>query len=308
MSKLPEYADIASKQRTFKEDFYERIDNPDSIRNVLKRLENSEEKFFFRGMKEARYKLYTSGQRAYIQNEYEKIGIEYNDFFLQIIDNLRKDKNLCRYNKAACIKSNDAWAFSYLQHYGAPTPYLDFTKSPDIALYFANEGSCFFPSDNEIDNYFSLYYIKKKDDLELSAKYRKVDDIEKKFHGDSNRERIVMLRELMSINKLNNFALFYISGANKYVKIGKYKILCNIANRNMIAQQGILLYNASKDQPIENLKDMKNNIHCIDIHKSLLPMINNEFVIGNKITHDVLFPDEYKIARKAYSDFQRTIR
>ncbi|WP_284461762.1 FRG domain-containing protein, partial [Chryseobacterium sp.] len=58
-------------------------------------------------------------------------------------------------------ENNDLAYLSYMQHFGVPTPFLDYTNNPYVALFFAIDGINFTPSDNEIDNYFSLYFTYK---------------------------------------------------------------------------------------------------------------------------------------------------
>lgn len=48
---------------------------------------------------------------------------------------------------------------SILRHYGAPSPLIDFTRNPFIALYFGAESTVVSNIDNEIDSYFSVYEI-----------------------------------------------------------------------------------------------------------------------------------------------------
>lgn len=45
---------------------------------------------------------------------------------------------------------------SILQHYGAPTPLIDFTYNLDVALYFATEFCKPSNSSNPLDHYFRL--------------------------------------------------------------------------------------------------------------------------------------------------------
>ena len=169
MAKLKEYSTLEEKEDLF-------INGSSRIQVNLKEafqildnfVERGKGNFAFRGMNEAKFKLYNSAQRYYLNQELNlqvdpEVGIEshYNNFISSMIDECRDwnsgtgKKLLSTYN----INEENALAYlSYMQHYGVPTPFLDFTFDPYTALFFALDNLSFYPSDNEIDNYFSIYY------------------------------------------------------------------------------------------------------------------------------------------------------
>ncbi len=133
--------------------------------NVLKSNKN----FIFRGVNEAKYKLYNSAQRYWITNELQDLSSENYIYFIQnLIDNAKKYHNglLDMYFKSFGYYPNDFSILSFLQHYKAPTPLLDWTKSFDYALFVAIDDLKKFPNEN-INNYFSLYAL---DTTELKEK------------------------------------------------------------------------------------------------------------------------------------------
>ena len=152
--KLEEYSNLKQK-----ESFFDAINvvTYEDFDTIYEKLNQST--LLYRGIHEARYKIYTSAQREWITNEYSKQGVSFTQFIQSIITNIRQNTLLSKCYKSLNINENDLLYISLLQHYGAPSPLLDFTHSLNIALYFALDGIKIASSDNDIDNYFSLYII-----------------------------------------------------------------------------------------------------------------------------------------------------
>lgn len=114
----------------------------------------------FRGVNEAKYKLYTSIQRAFIEgriNPNETIG----SFVAKEINNIKNSPVLSKYYLSMGIPITDFLYLSFLQHYAAPTSFLDFTHNINIALYFATENVKYGDGNASycIDDYISIYWI-----------------------------------------------------------------------------------------------------------------------------------------------------
>ena len=141
-----------------------------NISSIFEKLEEFETKgteFIYRGCNEAKYRMYNSAQRVYITQELHKqvpsnsIIEHYIKFVSESIKSCKVWNNgvVKRLLKDSGIDENNSLAYlSYMQHFGVPTPLLDFTYNPYIALYIAIDDISFSPSEDEIDNYFSLYY------------------------------------------------------------------------------------------------------------------------------------------------------
>ena len=128
----------------------------DDFYNSLK----NEHSVLFRGVNEAKYKLYTSIQRAFIEgriNPNETIG----SFVAKEIDNIKNSSVLSKYYLSIGIPITDFLYLSFLQHYAAPTSFLDFTHNINIALYFATENVRYGDGNTSycIDDYISIYWI-----------------------------------------------------------------------------------------------------------------------------------------------------
>lgn len=312
MAKLPEYTKLSEKESIFS---CKTIDNPKAFDDAIAPLRNTKTTYFFRGVNEAKYKMYTSGQREYIGKEYKKIcGCTYWDFVQSLIRPLQQDKDLLQFYKAINKNLSDSFFYTYLQHYGAPTPYIDFSTDIYVALFFCAYKLQQTPSDKEIDNYFSLYYIDNgmsKKDAILRTLYEsfKVTEREKKplqevfLDPNDQEKRKNKPQFFLTTKELNDISMFYI---NQEATLGTFagsRIIYQIPNRNMIAQKGLLIYNNSEKKTLEDMPMFQQKIRCLNIHKSLADYIKTKCV-NNGYTHDKIFPDENDIAQSAYQQFK----
>mgnify|MGYP005866414859 CR=1 FL=1 len=165
--KLEEYSRIEEKKEFFINGGSKVNHNIDKIFKLIRKYKEKGDSFIFRGCSEAKYRLYNSAQRLYINQELHKqvpsdtISEHYKNFIAELINNCKNWNNgvVKRLLENAGIDENNSLAYlSYMQHYGVPTPFLDYTYNPYVALYMAINNLNYTPSDNEIDNYFSFYY------------------------------------------------------------------------------------------------------------------------------------------------------
>ena len=174
-----------------------------------------------------------------------------------------------------------------MQHFGVPTPLLDFTFNPYVALFFAVDNIQYLPSDNEIDNYFSLYYTYSDAYVFDSWKYVFDKSLEKKSISYESIEANCM-NILLPENEL-------------------YKIMNSV---NIINQEGLFFYNNHPWYPLERTyndyvtslkKDLGKKIFdellmletisgCFNIHKSLVPAIKAR-LSSMGINRNYIYPD-----------------
>jgi FRG domain len=306
MSKLTEYKDIAEKAKYFHNGDIKIVINVDSIFEKLDELQSTGD-FIFRGSNEAKYKMYNSAQRHYITHELfkqikpENIPEHYNHFVGTLIDECKGWNNSTVKNllKASGIDDENSLAYlSYMQHFGVPTPFLDFTFNPYLSLFFAIDGISYTPSNDEIDNYFSIYYTYQN--ATIFEGWKHVFNT----NGQNLDKGKITYDE---VNKNNMHILL--------PDTESYKIL---NNTNIINQQGLFFYNNSPFKPLEEsylefasftkghlgeakFKEMlmeETLANCFNIHKSLIPYIK-EKLKEKGITNDFVYPDTHKMKIEA---------
>jgi len=275
-----------------------KIDNKKDLDDFLNKFgSKSTNKCLFRGCNEAKYKLFTSGQRAWSTYEIKKIkpALGYLDFIKGQVKNALKanKKVLERFYSSIGIYPYSITVLSFLQHYGGNTPLLDFTSDINIALYFATENISIRPN-NEIDNYFSIYIIEKYN-------LDNFDDIIREEWSSSQSE-VHKKKNTFIENIIERTKPFFVEwgirsllGSNK---IEPFIVEIKRQNLNIINQKGLFVYNPDCTKPLEDCLELKT-IRCFNVHKSLSEYV--KFKI--KISEDFIYPKEEEIAKMAISTF-----
>lgn len=288
------YKDFQEKQQFFVSQTnnaycgMEKVDSWEQLVTISQQFQNKGN-FIFRGMKEAEYKILSQ-----LQVQWHKLncGLNptgYHGYVKHCIDQLRNSQRFSNYMLQNNINGNDAdfIALSVLQHYGQPTPLIDFTESFDVALFFMTEGILLSDEvSNEIKQYASLYAINRDHPFWVSYNKMLCNAIEngdemldewKKENPDCTNITRAPINTYDGLCE-NGTGLIIERGLTQYSSkyFGSTTVGSNSPRQNM--QNGLFVLNTSVDQSLEEY--MKNwykgpLIKCYNVHKDLCGQIRN---------------------------------
>lgn len=236
--------------------------------NELRKLSRTKQ-FIFRGQRNYNHKLTTTLNRYYNDFDEQRLYTYYNiDYFIANISKITSIKHDLK-NKLECLE--------YGRHYGLPTPFIDFSYSPFVALFFA-----FNEMDAIDDNYSSLYALNH---IHLAMQYAN-----EKANGDKSLIQKYYLTFLFDLDKTSIFNVienknidlfpFYNDDGTFPLNILKYFPHPKHDNDRMIRQQGCFIYDtfnysAMKHQTFE---DYINSLEDIDGPTLIKFKIKHKFI------------------------------
>lgn len=335
--KIPEYISLEEKGYDLnvttpiqRFDNYQCIVDVDSF-DKWYRTHKGTSNIFFRGVKEAKYKNFTSAQRLYYKNDYLSVGPY--DLVKAHIEEMRKVRNgiLPAYCESMNMPCTDLFLLSCSQHHkNGISPLLDFTSNLNTALFFmCNDaqtpiGGSGVNHSMDINNFVSLYTtnplngyvslqslcnalikaITQEAAQQLSDKEIDLSNLLK--HKKAQRELadifngcVVKFFTYSSIRAVlyetYDYKPILIENRPLKIKLNDYEVNTKliISNLNIVAQQGCFLYHDYGIAPLEK------GITCVDIHKSLIPYIVNKYLKANNINKYSLFPTEDNIVNES---------
>ncbi|WP_162427278.1 FRG domain-containing protein [Pontibacter pudoricolor] len=246
MARLPEFATLDSKNSFFDYTDYNIINTKEEFDHWFNRF-NSDNKhgpredYIYRGMKEAKHKLFTSSQRQWITNDMEEW---YPKPYLRYVQDLvERSKSKPLIKKVFDVYDytpleRDVPVLSILQHYGAPTPLMDWTYNINVALFFATENVKGGNGNGDIENYFSIYFVNK---TKHKGIFQNLNKLTGKKHPSMKGiiEAIDKDPHDKSAYYITDFEGTRKSPERKFM-VNSSKPLTSIFNQNIIAQEGLL--------------------------------------------------------------------
>lgn len=157
MKNLSEYNNLRAKEQ-----FYNctTIDDTQEFDRIFKEIMDNKSGYMFRSVNEARFKLYSSAQRQWIWNSLLNNYPSYKDYINRRVDQVKSHQHIMSFFYNNHIPLNDFVVLALLQHYGQPSPLVDFTYNPLLSLFFAFDNVKPGTTEDEIGNYVSLYRMK----------------------------------------------------------------------------------------------------------------------------------------------------
>lgn len=319
MSKLESYPDIDSKSICFDQEppdaQYSRIDTAYQFKQWYEAMTarlaaDKPYANFFRGANEAKFKLYNSAQRYWIQNklmEAESLAmpLSYLDMIQNMVDKAKEVKLLRQVFEYYEITEDqmDFPLLSILQHYNAPTPLMDWTYDFRIALYFATCDLRRSERAGVIEDYISVYRLQKdthKEFLKDNLQYISGNVFPQVKHlGNWLASGTVIYISDFEVSEFEN------GGLDKRNR--KIKPLTTYYNLNILAQKGLFVFNPHETRPLEDLPSPTTaKIHCYNISKDLSELI--KYTIGRDgINTEFLFPDLRRYAGRILEDYLKFV-
>lgn len=242
----------------------------------------------FRGVNEAKYKLYNSAQREWASWDMGTIGENYEDHIINMINSCKNSESLLeKYYKRLGIIRNDWLILSFLQHYSAPSPLLDFSKDYKTAFFFAssnvngNHGNT-----DDISNYISIYYfefVNEAKKIETLVHYAKRTIAP--MPAVSGRDTQIWDDELSYERVMQDCDALLIPSYSHVTELknSNHSIVTKLMTSNLrsTCQDGEFVCSKSQNEPVEDLFQRKGaKLHCVNIHKALAHYIENTMFDG----------------------------
>ena len=297
------------------------IDDVNALNAELSKIKNVEADFLFRGVSNASYKMYSSSQREWMNRSIVKklSNDDYYRYVIKLIHETAKRKEVQIYMQQESVTYNEFFILALMQHFGVPSPMLDFSLSMEKALFFATDGALNGWVDDgtdKLDNYVSLYLLPNKVDwvqatlqsvAQISAESidsllnnTKINDPSLFNRIDTknveNNIRYALFREFIPGPQSNISFLPVIGPADGRVKIDipilNFHCDYYIINDRLLSQEGLFITNFTIDEPlVELMNRVCNNklFTCINFRKSLVPYIVNNFITPNQINRNTVY-------------------
>lgn len=254
--------------------------------------ENCKRTLLFRGINDASYKQYSSIQRFWDSNSF---NCSFHGFVKKAIQN-----GAAIYNKYFNVDpQSELTILSFLQHYGFPTPVLDFTTKFDTALFFATDKVSLGSKNGDYTDYISIYaLIPYQQDL---CNFREIIDNDSypcppeclnNYDIAKGWDRIIVLNDLDA-----NSGDFLLGLGN---------------NPNIAAQNGLFILNPQLSQTLDEVFNGETfekfgetgpedviqthdelfygKMICWDINKSLISDIQN-YLTTKGVSSNSIYPD-----------------
>lgn len=313
---LLNYKSDDDKQEYF---YHSTVNNVTCFKELINSFNNDEKPILYRGVNNKNYRMYSSIQREFLtSNNTSNVSLE--DVIRQILFDFKKNKvlmNALSHQLPDQTHITDYSILAFIQHYGGPTPLLDFTSNLSTALFFAFDG-------REDDNYASLYIVPKSKFIfgEIGAIYnsgyeaiqKQIEEIRKKHPQYIIDTSIVESKILEMIFNPKFEGVLVFGGTESFRTFGGNNFA--IANYNIWAQDGYFIQGACSCKPLDeslierihchygkwNYIDKQIRNWCIDISPGIIDELRTLYKVPNNREHIYpSFPELSEIQNEIFS-------
>lgn len=315
---LPQYNSFSEKDKIYpRHEFVNEIEHllyiKDEFKPEIRKSRYTGEifpiRYLFRGINNSSYKIFSSLQRDFDSKLSKGYTGSLLDLSNQIYADFRNNHSLVnelqlQLSAGVEITAPAIWAF--IQHFGGPSPLIDFTDSFESALFFAFDRHQPVQQDDPMTEYVSLYVVKDSpmtlgehtslfaDGAENATKYTQ------EFRNNNPNTPLEVTEESKKLIEQplepEWFGIMVYGGQNSHQAFTvpanpSAQIHTAVENANLLAQSGMFIQGDLKDmRPLEEAFRTHNaNCRCFEINKNLLPEIRQIFNIP---TTEEVYPDQ----------------
>lgn len=329
----PIYESFEEKSNFFRENYV--INSEEELNSFISKYSSHENDFLYRGINTATYKLYSSSQVQWMLSDAisKKTNIEdYYKFIMDSIELTRENDRVKQYIKDNGISDNDLFILALMQHYGMPSPVLDFSHSIFGALYFAWDKCDRTLSDTQtqLSDYISLYIINKQIDWVNCSVQKVMRNSAERLNDMLQKNKLFTAgmvntkdveKEFLKLPYLKfkdwNFVAVEDNPENPVkISIPALKFDCEyqIINDRIISQQGMFIANNTLDKPLVELMNdccKEKYFVCYNIHKKLLDYIKQKYFDTNDINEERMYctkDEESNYLEEAIRELNRIVK
>lgn len=285
---------------------------------ALQNLEEHNDEYYFRGVNDARFQMFASSQRNWIEHEPRMARFNLADYHRTIELLIRLSWSMQEvkdYMAQQDVGYNEFFILALMQHFGVPSPMIDFSTSVWKGLFFAVDSKTPLVDNGtqDLSDYVSLYYIPREIDW-MDCTIQRVmqnaaNDIERRvldfqrvnstmklytFDVEANI-RYAMYRQFFPTE--GNILFLPVAGPDTgrvQIDIPILNFHCDylIINDRLLAQDGLFVFNNIIEQPLAELMNSVTHgrlFHCLNIRKSLVPFIQAQYLLPRNINHDSIY-------------------
>ena len=319
---LPQYISFAEKEHHYYSNEYIRTET--ELDRLIYRLKPIEDALLFRGVNDARFKMYASSQRHWLQRTdwVARIGEQcYFDFIEKLIRRTEKLQEVKQYMLQQGVHNNDMYLLALMQHFGAPSPMIDFSENLMTGLFFATDMMAAWEDSGreEPGDYVSLYYIARGFDWVSATVQSIMKETEQKlqsmletyvqpYDAEEAKKDIEQLlyRQFRLDNRNSNITFVPVGGPSLgrvTVNIPALNLACDyeIINDRIVRQQGMFIMNNTISDPlveIMNKQSQQKMFCCVNIHKSLVNYLKSKYLQPNHCTHDEVYENQKETVKE----------